>query len=236
MLCVSRHTRQRILEQARRLAPERLVIFPNALADTWARVAPGARLPTPSKRFILSVTRLERGDRYKGVASVIEAFSMLEDRTLEYLVIGHGNDVPFLQLAAKRFGVEDRVHFLRGVGDAELISLYENCEAFVLPSGKEGFGIVFLEAMYFGAPVIAAGEKGALDVIRDGETGLTVRFGDVIAIKEAIERVRSDGALRERLRANGRSTVIDAGAFTFSRFAQRCAEAFDLVRPHPIRD
>jgi len=42
----------------------------------------------------------------------------------------------------------------------------------VLPSGKEGFGIVFLEAMYFGAPVIAAAEKGALDVVQDGETGL----------------------------------------------------------------
>jgi len=54
---------------------------------------------------------------------------------------------------------------------------------FVLPSGKEGFGIVFLEAMFFGAAVIAASEKGALDVIQDGETGLLVRFGDTVALR-----------------------------------------------------
>jgi phosphatidyl-myo-inositol dimannoside synthase len=228
ILCVSRYTRQRILDQARALIPERLTVFPNALAHTWNGSALPPSRPTPARRFILSVTRLERGDRYKGVASVIEAFSMLEDQTLDYRVIGQGNDLPFLALTAERFGVKDRVHFMRGIGDEELISLYGSCEAFVLPSGKEGFGIVFLEAMYFGAPVIAAGEKGALDVILDGETGLTVRFGDVIELKEAIERIRSDGELRERLRANGRATVVDGGDFTFAKFKQRCAEVFDL--------
>ncbi len=117
---------------------------------------------------------------------------------------------------------------MRGVSDAELVSLYERCEAFVLPSGKEGFGIVFLEAMYFGAPVIAAGEKGAIDVVRDGDTGIAVPFGDTIAIKEAIERIRSDAALRTRLRANGRSMVVDGGPFTFARFTERCADVLGL--------
>jgi glycosyltransferase involved in cell wall biosynthesis len=102
----------------------------------------------------------------------------------------------------------------------------------VLPSGKEGFGIVFLEAMYFGAPVIAASEKGALDVIRDGETGLLVRFGDSIALKKAIERLRDDAALRERLRERGRATVIGDGEFTFRRFSIRTADIFSPTRQH----
>jgi glycosyltransferase involved in cell wall biosynthesis len=227
-LCVSHYTRQRILEQAPALAPDRLVIFPNALADSWGRVE-GLPLGrgTP-RRFILSVTRLERGDRYKGIATVIEAFSMLADDSIEYYVIGHGNDVPFLELIAERCGVKDRVRFMRGISDSELVSLYQHCEAFVLPSGKEGFGIVFLEAMYFGAPVIAAREKGAVDVVRDGDTGITVAFGDTIAIKEAIERIGSDPELRQRLRANGRSLVVDGGPFTFVRFTQRCAEVLGL--------
>jgi glycosyltransferase involved in cell wall biosynthesis len=228
ILCVSRYTRQRILDQAPALSPDRLLIFPNALADSWGRVAPAAPTRSLPPRFILSVTRLEPGDRYKGIATVIEAFSMLADESLHYLVIGHGEDLPFLELVAARCGVEERVHFLRGVGDPELISLYQRCVAFVLPSGKEGFGIVFLEAMFFGAPVIAAREKGAVDVVSDGETGLLVRFGDTIEIKNAIERIESDAALRERLCANGRSLVSEEGRFTFARFIQRCAEVFDL--------
>jgi phosphatidyl-myo-inositol dimannoside synthase len=228
VLCVSGYTRQRILEQAPALMPERLTVFPNALADIWEDDAPPPPGPTLPSRFILSVARLEQGDRYKGIATTIEAFSMLADSSMQYLVVGHGNDLPFLQLIANRCGVTERVHFLRNVGDAELIALYRQCEAFVLPSGGEGFGIVFLEAMFYGAPVIAASEKGALDVVRDGDTGVLVRFGDTIGIKEAIERVGSDRTLRERLRANGRSQVTGGGPFTFARFMQRCAEVFAL--------
>jgi glycosyltransferase involved in cell wall biosynthesis len=228
ILCVSHYTRRRILEQAPALNADRLIIFPNALADTWARVAPApSSRPLPA-RFILSVTRLEPGDRYKGIATVIEAFSMLADESMHYYVVGHGNDLAFLQLVAERCCVRERVHFVRGVSDSELIALYQQCDAFVLPSGKEGFGIVFLEAMFFGAPVIAAREKGAMDVVRDGETGISVHFGDVIAVRQAIEALLGDGALRERLRANGRSLVTEGGPFTFACFTRRCAEAFEF--------
>lgn len=228
ILCVSAYTRQRLLDQAPFLRPERLKIFPNALGKTWVD-----RQSTPlsqqlPQRFILSVTRLQKGDRYKGVVTVIEALSMQVDATLQYIVVGHGNDLGFLQWVARRCGVYHRVHFLSGISDDELINLYRQCEAFVLPSGKEGFGIVFLEAMYFGAPVIAASEKGALDVVQDGETGLLVRFGDSIALKQAIERLGEDPALREHLRYHGRSTVVAGGAFTFSRFVERSAEIFGI--------
>ena len=179
------------------------------------------------------MTRLERGDRYKGIVTVIEALGMLEDASVHYCIIGHGDDLPFLQRVAERCGVAHRVHFLRGVSDAELISLYGRCAAFVLPSGKEGFGIVFLEAMYFGAPVIAAAEKGALDVVQDEETGLLVRFGDTVALKQAIERLQEDSALRAQVIAGGRATVTEGGPFTFARFAQRCAEVLEVAEPGP---
>ena len=115
------------------------------------------------------------------------------------------------------------------MSDAELITLYGRCAAFVLPSGKEGFGIVFLEAMYFGAPVIAAAEKGALDVVRDGETGLLVRFGDAVALKDAIERLQQDAVLRERLIARRPGRGHGAGPFTFARFAERSAEVLGVA-------
>jgi glycosyltransferase involved in cell wall biosynthesis len=63
-------------------------------------------------------------------------------------------------------------------------------------------------------------------VVHNGDTGLTVPFGDIAAIRQAIERIISDHALRERLRTLGRSTVVDGGPFTFTAFAARCAEVF----------
>jgi glycosyltransferase involved in cell wall biosynthesis len=156
---------------------------------------------------------------------------MLEDSSMHYCVIGHGDDLPFLQRVAERSGIAHRVHFLDGVSDAELITLYGRCAAFVLPSGKEGFGIVFLEAMYFGAPVIAAAAKGALDVVQDGETGLLVRFGDSMALKEAIERLQGDPALRERVIRRGRAAVTEGGPFTFARFAKRYAQVLGMAEP-----
>jgi phosphatidylinositol alpha-1,6-mannosyltransferase len=228
ILCVSRYTRQRILEQAPALPPGRLLIFPNALAASWSSAVAVTFNRQLLPRFLLSVSRLESGDRYKGIATVIEALGMLEDESMHYYVIGDGKDLAFLELVAERCGVKNRVHFLRGVSDSELIALYQNCLAFVLPSGNEGFGIVFLEAMFFGAPVVAAGEKGAMDVVQDGVTGISVRFGDTIAIKAAIERLASDTALRDHLRSNGRSLVTEGGPFTFASFTRRCAEVFDL--------
>jgi phosphatidylinositol alpha-1,6-mannosyltransferase len=225
-LCVSHYTRQRVLEQVPGLQHDRVTIFPNCLCGTWAGLDPSPRRPVPDVPFVLSVSRLERGDRYKGIVTVIEALSQLDDLSLHYIVVGQGNDMVFLQEVAARCGVAHRVHFLQGISDAELVNMYTRCKAFVLPSGKEGFGIVFLEAMYFGAPVIAAAEKGALDVVKDGETGLLVRFGDSMGIKRAIERLSADAALRELLRERGRASVVGDGEFTFAHFTRRAAAIF----------
>jgi glycosyltransferase involved in cell wall biosynthesis len=229
ILCVSRYTRQRIHEQAPDLAAQRLLLFPNALADTWDVATAASAASSPPRRFILSVTRLERSDRYKGIVPVIESLSMLDDATMHYCIVGQGNDLDFLRQVASRCGVRDRVHFLDRMSDGDLMQLYRQCTAFVLPSANEGFGIVFLEAMYFGAPVIAAAEKGALDVVQDQETGLLVRFGDAVAIKNAIQRLQKEPELRDRLRAAGRATVTNRGEFTFTRFTERCAKALELA-------
>jgi glycosyltransferase involved in cell wall biosynthesis len=87
--------------------------------------------------------------------------------------------------------------------------------------------------MFFGAPVIAAGEKGATDVVRDEETGLTVGYGDTVALARAIERMLTDTTLRARLREVGRATVIDRGRFTFHAYTERLAQIFGIPSPQP---
>jgi glycosyltransferase involved in cell wall biosynthesis len=240
VLCVSRYTKERMEQQAPFLARERFMVFHNALSEEWAAKATelaaasatvgrsSALDAESSKNFILSVTRLDKGDRYKGIVTVLEAFAMLHDRSLRYVVVGEGNDLPFLKSVATRCGVADRVDFLGTLSDTDLVGLYRGCRAFVLPSGKEGFGIVFLEAMFFNAPVIAAHEKGARDVVTDGETGLTIAYGDVVGLRDALERLLADESLANRLRSNGLQCVTGSGPFTFDQFTRRCAHALSL--------
>jgi glycosyltransferase involved in cell wall biosynthesis len=239
ILCVSDFTKTMIQAQAPEVGESRFAIFPNALSETWigrqamheaAHRGADFSLDVPA-RFILSVARLSRHDRGKGVIAVIEALSMLADCDVHYVIAGRGDDMDFLRQTARRFNVAERVHFLGAVTDQHLVALYRRCCAFVLPSGQEGFGIVFLEAMYFGAPVIAAREKGAVDVVQDEETGLLVGFGDVVALKRAIERVLDDPELREHIRGRARMTVTGQGAFTFSAFTARCATLLEVPIP-----
>lgn len=235
VLSVSGYTARMIQEQAPALRDERFSIFPNALSESWIEQFDGVTLRAEQTRlpyrFLLSVTRLDRNDRYKGLVTALEAFSMLEDRSLHYVIAGRGDDQDFLQRVAARLQIADRVHFMGGVSDARLAHLYRSCTAFLLPSGKEGFGIVFLEAMYFGAPVIAAAAKGALDVVQHEHTGLLVPYGDVVALKDALNRLLQDPNLCERIRDEGRQTVVGHGAFTFNAYVSRLADVLGVPPP-----
>lgn len=236
LLCVSHYTRQMIQRQVPELPDDRFAIFPNALSESWSRLRSTAGLESAGKwplRFLLSVTRLDRGDRYKGIITALEAFAMIEDESVHYVVAGRGNDLEFVKGAAERLGVRARVHFAGSVSDAELAFLYRKCLAFLLPSGKEGFGIVFLEAMFFGACVIAARERGAVDVVEHEETGLLVPYGDVVALKRAVDRVVADSSLSRRLSTNARSTVIEDGKFTFTSYVRRLASVLNVEFPGP---
>ena len=238
VLSVSRYTRDRMRAQRPEFGEERYTIFPNALSESWQRPAvPTGPADLPAglpRRYLLSVTRLARGDRYKGLTTVIEMLSMLQDTALHYVIAGKGEDQPFLQRMAQRFQLTERVHFVGAVSDGQLARLYAECAAFVLPSGKEGFGIVFLEAMYFGAPVVAAREKGAVDVVLHEQTGLLVPYGDTIALAAAVTRLLRDEPLRARLRKNGRELVNVDGPFSFHAYVGRLGDLLRLPLPAPV--
>jgi glycosyltransferase involved in cell wall biosynthesis len=99
------------------------------------------------------------------------------------------------------------VEFLGALPQGQLPSHYASCGVFVLPSIREGMGLVLAEALLCGAPVIAANSGGVTDIVKDGETGLLVPERDARALADAIEKILNDRVLAKRLAQNGAAWV-----------------------------
>lgn len=98
----------------------------------------------------------------------------------------------------------DKVSFLGQVSDAELAREYEQADIFCVPSRYESFGIIYLEAMRYALPVVAAGVGGITDIVVDGETGLLTAPENARALADAMARLVNDRALRLRMGDKGR--------------------------------
>ncbi len=145
---------------------------------------------------------------YKGVDVLLKAFARTEG--CELFIAGTGELEDRLKAFAADNGLAEKVHFLGFLPDIELRQAYADCDIFVLPSvvRSEAFGIVQLEAMVYGKPVInTALPSGVPHVSIDGETGLTVPPSDEKALAEAINRLASDEKLRRRLGKNAAERV-----------------------------
>jgi len=116
-----------------------------------------------------------------------------------------------------------RVRFAGPVGAQDKLRRLASADAFALISAHEGFGLVYLEAMNAGLPVIAGNLGGQTDFLRDGENALLVPPGDVAAATAAIKRLANDAALRRTLAGNARTT---SAAYTPGRMAEQYVEVY----------
>ncbi len=218
---VSTHTAD-ALHRTTGLPREAIRLLPNTL-DPGFELRPETDDPPHGARppELLTVSRLWAEERMKGVDHTLRAFASLSGRHPEavYRIIGKGSDRARLERLAADLGLGRRVIFEADLTDDELAERYRRCAIFVLPSGQEGFGIVFLEAMRFSRPCIGGAAGGTPDVIQHGTTGLLVPFGDAAALESSIDRLLGDPALRRSLGRAGR-VRLDA-EFVFSRFRQR---------------
>src|SRR2546426_3185868 len=156
------------------MRPGSMSILPVTVdGEAFRRVGPGRTAEGPT---ILTVARLDARERSKGVDRVIAQIPALRRRFpgLAYVIGGSGDDVPRLSALAEQLGVSDAVHFVGEVPDEELSARLSAADVFVMPSRKEGFGIVFIEAMACGTPVIACGLEGSSDALLDGRVGVLV--------------------------------------------------------------
>ena len=195
---ISRSTREDLV--ARGFGGERIrVIYPGVDSAYYAP-DPGV---APVEPAFLYVGRLKR---YKAVDTAISAVGALARTGLkvELWIAGDGSDRARLERVAAAEGA-GAVTFLGFVSEEKKLELYRRALAVVFPSPKEGWGITNLEAAGCGTPAVASNSPGLRESVRDGETGILVPHGDVVALEAALRALACDAALRERLSAGARA-------------------------------
>jgi len=159
----------------------------------------------PRGRVILTVGRWAASERYKGVDDLIRSIAQLRMKFpgLCLVAVGQGDDLSRLKQIVADLKVSESVRFLTGLSRQEIAACYARCEIFALPSTGEGFGLVFLEAMAFGKPLVGAACGGAVDVVEDNVNGLLIPPGDSERLAEALATLLQDESLRIKLGQRG---------------------------------
>jgi phosphatidylinositol alpha-mannosyltransferase len=194
-------------EFLRRVIPVSVEIVPNGV-DVGRFAHPGVPARgLPAGRKILWVNRL---DPQKGFRVMLDAFERLpvELDDVHLVIVGNGRDRDAVRSLPER--IRPRVLHLGTVAHDQLPAYHAAADVFVSPAvGQESFGIVLVEAMAAGVPVICTDIPGYREVVRDGVEGLLVPPNDPAALSEAIARVLDDGAMAAALAEGGRARAAD---------------------------
>jgi teichuronic acid biosynthesis glycosyltransferase TuaC len=141
-----------------------------------------------------------------------------EGVSIEHTIAGDGPERPRLAALATELGIADRVRFIGAYAHEDLPGLLHACDLFVLPSRHEAFGVVYLEAMACGVPVVAASDAGAPEIVDDRVDGFLVPPRDINAVVDAIRAfAAAPGDARARTRAAARAK---AESFTWTANAR----------------
>jgi glycogen(starch) synthase len=172
--------------------PVRLSAFRESIADE-------------NEFLILYVGRL---DPEKGVNNLLKAFASAKLSGVRLCVAGVGLLFDQLRSLAHELGITEKTTFLGYVENPALAHLYHCADVLVCPSLYEPFGMVCVEGMLQGLPVIASSTGGLQDLIQDGENGLLVPPNDVNALAEALRKIIANSACRKVMGANARNSVL----------------------------
>lgn len=200
IVAVSQYTKNRMVEQYH-LPAEKIIVLNNCL-DPY--------LPTPiltgkddvlmtkygftsGDHVLMTLTRLSSKELYKGYDNVLLSVNALKEKFpgIKYLIVGRYDDAEKARLDTiiKQYDLQQHVFFTGYVPDEDLARHYSLADVYVMPSKKEGFGIVFIEAMYYRLPVIAGNKDGSADALCNGELGLLVNPDNQEEINKAIEKM-----------------------------------------------
>jgi len=205
--------------------PSGFQVIPNGIdLEAFTPEPEGERYDEPS---LLYLGRLKR---YKGVELILQALARLREhhprQPVRLRIAGRGDHEASLRDMVARLGLSDRVEFLGFVSEEDKLELFRRSWVHVLTSPNEGWGIANIEAAACGTPTVASDAPGLRESVRDGETGLLVPHGDVLALASALRGLLGD---RSRVDTLGREARRFAEGFSWDASALRMEELLRRV-------
>jgi len=203
VVVASEFSRREVIEKYG--VPEKKVVkIPNFLNISKLKTTTNFKRKYRLKRYILAVGRFSKE---KGFEYLLKSFKIVSEKEKDVKLVIVGGRRAYMKIISsmvEALGLKDKVLLLSNISDNEIYSAFKGAEFVVIPSIYEPFGIVALEAMYFGKPVVAFRVGGLREIIKEGVNGILVKERDVEKLSEAIMKVLSDERLKKKLGRNGK--------------------------------
>jgi glycosyltransferase involved in cell wall biosynthesis len=224
IISVSNYTSQRLLED-KNIDSEKIVLLPNTFDAKKFQINPKPTYLlkrynlTDEQPVILTVTRMGRMAKYKGYDQILHALVKirLHIPNVHFILAGKGDDLPRINALVTSLNLQDCVTIAGFVPDEELCAYYNLCDVFALPSKGEGFGIVYLEALACGKPVLAGNQDGSVDPLAEGKLGCLVDPDNIEEIADNLIKI---------LQGNFSNPVVYQPEY----LQQKTIEAFDFSK------
>ena len=234
IIAVSHFTAE-VVRQRHGIPEYRFAFLPN-IADLPLT---DGRVPLPHAPTLLTVGRMASNERYKGHDVVLQALPQVlrQIPNARYVIVGDGDDRPRLERLAQQLGVASSVVFTGRVADDALTKHYAACDVFVMPSKTvldpkrpkgEGFGIVYLEAMAHGKPVIGPNYGAPTEFLRHGENAILVDPDNPSEVAEAVIYLLTHPGEARRMGEEGRQLVTRE--FTMDAMVRRLKDLLAELR------
>jgi glycosyltransferase involved in cell wall biosynthesis len=223
VVTVSESTKRELVSLGFRV--ENVSVIPNGLNFSPVKFS------VKKKSVFPIVVYFGRVKRYKRIDHLIQAVKIASAKIgkLKLIVAGKGDAEVYMELRslAHQLGLEV-VEFYGEVDEKVRDELFQKAWVYAIASMKEGFGISVLEAQSFGLPVVAYAVPGILDSVVHMKSGILVRDGDVQAFAEALTRICSDEALREKL---SKGAIENAEKYDWNKSANDFLEMLETCFP-----
>jgi glycosyltransferase involved in cell wall biosynthesis len=245
VVTISEFTRTQVV-RLQGVRPERTCLLPPCLDAEWmAEASSYSIIPRQQRRpTLLTVSRLSSAERYKGHDVVLQALVQVcrEIPGALYVIVGDGDDRPRLETLSRQLGLTDAVRFEGAAPVETLKACYRDCDIFVMPARTvldqsapkgEGFGIVFLEAMAYGKPVIGPASGAPSEFIHHGEHGILVNPEDEQEVASALIELLASPQRACEMGAAARDWV--QREYSYARFGERLRRLFAGASPKDLR-
>jgi len=206
--------------------PKKFVEIPFAV-DT-RRFSP-AKERANNKCKILFVGGLDQAHYFKGMEILLKALSQIDNCSWELNVVGSGELLPGYKKLAQNLKLEKRVNFLGRVSESDLPQIYRESSFFILPSINQGeaFGLVLLEAMASGLPVIASNLPGVRGVFTDNQEGLLANPNDVTDLSQKIKQLITND--EQRIKMGQKARALAETKYSEAKITQKYSELLKTI-------